>query len=69
MLKGSLIIFIIGGAYWLILRLYAIYVMFTENAEYAKENIKDVTLEMIFLIVPISFVLVGIALLQKSNER
>ena len=69
MLKSSLILLIIGGAYWLILRLYAIYVMFTENAEYAKENIKDVTLEMIFLIVPISFVLVGIALLQKSNER
>jgi hypothetical protein len=69
MLKGSLILFIIGGAYWLILRLYAIYVMFTENAEYVKENIKDVTLEMIFLIVPISFIMVGIALLQKSNER
>jgi hypothetical protein len=69
MLKGSLILFIIGGAYWLILRLYGIYVMFTENAEYAKENIKDVTLEMIFLIVPISFIMVGIALIQKSNER
>jgi len=69
MLKSSLIILIIGGAYWLILRLYTLYVMFTENVEYAKENIKDVTLEMIFLIVPISFILVGIALLQKSNER
>lgn len=69
MLKGSLILFIIGGAYWLILRLYAIYMMFTENAEYAKDNIKDVTLEMLFLIVPISFIMLGIALLQKSNER
>jgi hypothetical protein len=69
MLKGSLILFIIGGAYWLILRLYAIYMMFTENAEYAKDNIKDVTLEMLFLIVPISFIMLGIALLQKSNDR
>jgi hypothetical protein len=43
--------------------------MFTENVEFAKENIKDVTLEMIFLIVPISFIMFGIALLQKSNER
>lgn len=69
MLKGSLVLFIIGGAYWLILRLYAIYMMFTENAEYAKDNIKDVTLEMLFLIVPISFIMLGIALLQKSNDR
>ena len=52
MLKGSLYL-LLAVAYWLILRLYAIYVIFSENAKYAKENIKDVTLEMIFLIVPI----------------
>lgn len=69
MFKGSLILFIIGGAFWLIMRLYAIYVMLTENTEYVKNNIMDVTLEMIFLIVPISFIMLGIALLQKSNER
>lgn len=69
MLKGSLILFIIGGAYWLIIQLYSIYLMFTKNAEYANENIKDVILQMTFLIVPISFIMVGIALLQKSNER
>ena len=69
MLKGSLILFIIGGAYWLIIQLYSVYLMFTKNAEYANENIKDVILQMTFLIVPISFIMVGIALLQKSNER
>jgi hypothetical protein len=69
MLKGSLILFIIGGAYWLVIRLYAIYIMFTENSEYVKDNIKDVTLEMTFLIVPISIVMLGIALLQKTKEK
>jgi hypothetical protein len=34
-----------------------------------KDNIKDVTLEMTFLIVPISIVMLGIALLQKTKEK
>ena len=40
-----------------------------ENAEYVNANLKDLTLEMILLIVPKSFITLGIVLLRKAKEK
>jgi len=68
-LKNAAICLMIGSIYWIFVCIYSGFKAITKSWDYYKDNLVDLAIDRLFIIVPVSLLILSIALMKdKSND-
>ena len=65
-LKNAALVLMIGSIYWIFVCVYSGFKAITKSWDYYKDNLLDLAIDRLFIVVPISLLILAIALMKDK---